>query len=86
MKTSQVKQFIRQPYAWPGGYPLFAICNDGGCLCKTCAKENAKQIIESTRREYRDGWQVEAIDVNWEDTGLYCDNCSQPIESAYGED
>lgn len=85
MLTKDFKEFVRQPYAWPGGYPMFAICNDGGCLCKTCAKDNAKRILESTRREYRDGWQVDAIDVNWEDSALTCDNCGNLIESAYGE-
>jgi hypothetical protein len=85
MKTTSFKEFVRHPYAWPGGYPLFAICSDGGCLCKECAKDNARQIIESTRREYRDGWQVEAVDVNWESTDLICDHCGNPIESAYGE-
>ena len=26
--VEKVKTFIRQPYAWPGGYPLYAIAND----------------------------------------------------------
>ena len=86
MKTTQFKQFIRQPYVWPGGYPLFAIMDDGGTICRHCAKENAKQIIRSTRDGARDSWQCEAVDVNWEDVDLYCDHCGKPIESAYGED
>jgi hypothetical protein len=24
----QLKAFIRQPYAWPGGYPLYAVMGD----------------------------------------------------------
>jgi len=82
-KTAEVKQFIRQPYAWPGGYPLFAITADGGCLCKDCVKDNAKQIIKDTRTNYQSGWTVMAVTVNWEDTDLVCDNCGRSIEAAY---
>ena len=85
MKTATFKNFVRQPYAWPGMYPKFAICIDGGFLCKKCATENAKRIIRSIRDLDHTGWQVEAIDINWEDTSLYCDHCGKPIESAYGE-
>ena len=80
-----VQQFYRNPYAWPGGYPLFAITTDGGCLCHKCVKDNYRIIRESQRDDSRDGWQVDAVDVNWESTDLYCDNCDQAIESAYGE-
>lgn len=89
MNTKQVKDFIRMPYAWPGGYPLFAITADGGCLCKDCVKENAKIIIAATRQDHiyteRD-WAVVAIETNWEDETLTCDHCGKSIESAYGEE
>jgi hypothetical protein len=83
-----LQEFARHKYAWPGGYPLFAITNDGGCLCHKCVKDNYRLLRESQRNYVRysgDGWQVEAIDINWEDTLLYCDNCGKNIESAYGE-
>jgi hypothetical protein len=80
------KSFVRMPYAWPGGYPLFAVCNDGGCLCKSCAKKNARLILQDTRDSTRSGWQIAGIDANWEDPALYCDNCNARIESAYAED
>lgn len=32
-----------------------------------------------------DQWRLVAADVNWEDSGLTCDHCSQRIESAYAE-
>ena len=81
--SNQVKDFVRRPYAWPGGYPLFAITNDGGCLCHKCVKDNYRIIRESQRDDCRDGWQVEAIEVNYEDSNLYCDHCNDTIESAY---
>jgi hypothetical protein len=80
------KHFARNAYAWPGGYPLFAITWDGGCLCHKCAKDNYRIIRESQRDELFDGWQVEAVTTNWEDTDLMCDNCNKLIESAYGEE
>jgi len=81
----QVKNLVRQPYSWPGGYPLFAICSDGGCLCKSCVKNEFKNVAYSTIHKSRDGWQVEGVDVNWEDDTLYCDHCGEQIESAYGD-
>lgn len=74
------KNFVRQPYAWPGGYPLFAITADGACLCKKCAKENAKLIIRATvENDGYGGWQVIGVDVNWENDELICDNCYEKI-------
>lgn len=74
------------PYAWPGGYPLFFICDDGAALCCKCAKAERRNILESIAHNQRgSGWRVEAMDVNWEDAELICDGCNHLIESAYGE-
>jgi hypothetical protein len=84
--SDEIKQAIRQKYAWPGGYPLFLVTSDGAALCVECGKKEYKQIAYSVRHNLKDGWQVEGADINWEDTELYCDHCSNPIESAYGEE
>lgn len=73
-------------FAWPGGYPLYLLCSDGGTLHFDCARKEARNVIDSIARKSGDGWRVVACDVNYEDTDLYCDHCSKPIESAYGED
>ena len=83
--ASHVKELIRQPYAWPGGYPLYAITSDGGVLCHKCCKSEFRSIVDSIHTDSSDGWKVEAVTVNWEDTDLFCDHCADPIESAYGE-
>ena len=83
--VEQVKNFARNGYAWPGGYPLFALCKDGGYLCKECVKNEFKTILDSTIKHNADDWDVVAVDVNWEDSSMYCDHCSSIIESAYGE-
>ena len=74
-------------YAWPGGYPIYYLCADGGILCPPCAnKEPAvKEADEHPDYPDFDQWRIVASDINWEDASLTCDNCSQRIESAYGE-
>lgn len=62
---------------------MFAITSDGAALCKCCVKTERKYIGTTTGS---DGWNVIALDVNWEDPSLYCDHCSERIESAYAED
>ena len=85
--TTGFKNFIRAgSHTFPGGYPVFMIAEDGGCLCYNCAKENAKLIIESTRDESASDWYYIASDINWEYRDLICDNCNGRIESAYCED
>jgi hypothetical protein len=73
-------QLVAQPYAWPGGYPLYAIANDGEALCKDCCKDERQQIATTTGA---DGWGIAALAVNWEDSDLRCAHCSTPIEAAY---
>lgn len=84
MNTKQLKGFIRQPYAWPGGYPLYLIMQDGEPLCNKCAKDNFRQIISASKYMNK-SWVAYAVDVNWEDATLYCSHCGELIESAYGE-
>ena len=76
-------RLVRSPYAWPGCYPLFAITSDGAALCKHCCSTEREAIGTTTGT---DGWNVLALDVNWEDPDLNCDNCGQAIESAYGDE
>ena len=81
--VEQVKAFIREPYAWPGGYPLAMLMNDGEAVCSDCAKENLCTILGSTIDRTGDGWEVTDVFINWEDTELVCAHCNQPIQSAY---
>ena len=84
--TRQFKDALRNgPFAWPGGYPLYFITSDGAALSFDAAKDNARLIISSIRGNLRDGWQVVAVDVNWEDSNLICDHTGNRIESAYAE-
>ena len=84
-----VEDFQRQlkagGHAWPGGYPLYFITRDGAALSFEAAKENRELICESIADDCNDGWQVVAVDVNWENSDLICDHTGEKIESACGE-
>ncbi len=83
---SEVKNAIKDKYAWPGGYPLYLLTSNCETLCVTCGKKEYKQIVYSTRHTLNDGWRVVAADINWEDPDLYCCHCNARIESAYAEE
>jgi len=83
---SEFRRAVRSgPYAWPGGYPLYFVCDDGEALCCDCVKRERRNILDSIAHGHRDGWRVVGMDVNYEDGELYCGHCSRQIESAYAE-
>lgn len=81
----EVREFIRQPYAWPGGYPKVLIMHDGATLCAACAKTEYRQISNETRHALPGGWRAAGVDVHWEGEAVECDHCGAKTESAYGE-
>lgn len=71
-------------YAWPGGYPIYYYCKDGGILCPTCVNDNKEEIEQA--EEYEDAqWWIIAQEIHWEGPPLTCDHCYKEIESAYGD-
>lgn len=60
-------------FAWPGGYPLFYLDGENFVICPACANMDGPATLETYA-------------VNWEDPNLYCDTCTNRIESAYAED
>jgi hypothetical protein len=84
--VDQFNADLANPYAWPGGYPRFFLMNDGECLSFAAARDNAELIRESIANNSRDGWQVVACDVNWEDADMVCAHTGEPIECAYPPD
>lgn len=81
----QARQALQEKYAWPGGYPLFAIMSDGEGMCVDCALKEWRYIYSSTKEHSWDGWRLEGVAVNWEDADMVCCHCGKEIESAYGE-
>lgn len=86
MKYAEIRHLINtNKYTSVGCYPLFSVCKDGGVLCPTCVKKE-RALIEGAMLEGNDRqWEIIGTDVNWEDPALYCDHCSERIESAYAE-
>lgn len=85
LRLRAAKNFVRQPYAWPGGYPLAAITADGGCLCSDCTRKEWRLIAAESFENTNCGFRIAGIGVNWENTDLHCDHCGAQIQSAYGE-
>jgi len=68
-------------YAFPGGYPLYYITKDDGILCPACCNKNISRCAGGDD----DQFLIVGCEINYEDKCLTCDECSQPIEAAYGE-
>jgi hypothetical protein len=79
-----VKNAIRQPYAWPGGYPLYVLMADGESLSVDAARSDWCSIVRATLQGAADGWRAAGVDINWEDSEMVCAHTGTPIESAYG--
>jgi hypothetical protein len=76
-----LREAMNTPFAWPGGYPIYATLDDGEMICYECLN-NCPELHEGG---LADGWRFEGADVYWEGETLRCCHCNQPnIESAYG--
>lgn len=85
--TQDLRQAIRNgPYAWPGGYPLYFITDDGAALSFEAVKAEYRQVSNAIRHKLNDGWRVIAMDINWEDGNCYCAHMGKQIECAYPSD
>lgn len=75
-------------YAWPGGYPLFYLMADGEVICSDCANGGNGSLATDVATDCSDDdqWTIVAVEINWEDTSMFCAHCAAQIESAYGND
>lgn len=81
-----VRSFIREPYAWPGGYPKILLLRDGELLCAKCAGKNYRLIAEAARHPGSNAcWEPVGLDLFMEGPSANCSNCGDEIESAYGD-
>lgn len=79
-EVNMLKDVIRNPWAWPGGYEKALVMDDGGVVCHHCAKSEFWNILHSTRGEYRDGWQVSGVFLVDDCEGpVFCDHCSKDL-------
>lgn len=77
--------FKFQKYTDLGGYPLYLIMADGGCLCADCATKERGRIHGEMFEKSDDAWVPYGVEINYEDALLFCDHCNGRIESAYAE-
>lgn len=71
-------------YAWPGGYAVAYVCNDGEYLCATCVNDPKNPTHEGGDA---DGWRLDGyITADWHDTGegdWVCVNCGRVIDCTH---
>lgn len=83
---SDFRRAVRNgPYAWPGGYPLYWLMDDGMSCAFDVAKTERRNMLEALCNKARNGWCPIALEVNWEDGNMYCAHTGKRIESAYAE-
>ena len=69
-----------------GGYPLYFVTSDGAALSFKTAREEFPLLCDSIRRGLDDGWRVIAVEINYEDSALFCDHSGEIIAPAYGNE
>jgi hypothetical protein len=74
------------PYAWPGGYQMYFITDDGAALSFEAVRQEYRQVAYAIRHQLRDGWRVVGCDINYEERDLFCAHTNERIPCAYGDD
>ena len=81
-------------YAWPGGYPVLYLMEDGETLCPACANgENGSLAYAGDPPEDPEGgrmwqdpqWHIVAQFVHYEGAPEFCAHCNAETPSAYGD-
>lgn len=57
-----------------GGYPLYYVDEGNDTICARCANAQGDEVT------------IEAVEINYEETDLYCCYCDLRIPSAYREE
>ncbi len=82
----QVKQAARHAFAWPGGYPLAVILEDGEAICPKCARAEYRQIAWSTIVGDHGGWAALGAQICEGEQHEACCHCGTTIaEERAGE-
>lgn len=63
-------------HAWPGGYDILYVTDDGGVLCAACANANGSELEEDRGT----GWYLDAVTTAADsDSCSNCDNCGAQL-------
>ena len=77
LDSARNKDGTLQHFAWPGGYDIRYLCQDGEVVCAKCANEWTP-----------DEWEGQAPEtpfIDWEGSGHDCSNCNEHLPSEYGD-
>ena len=81
---ADVKACLRHgEFAWPGGYQMYFITNDGAALSFETVRSEFASVAWDWLNDADTGWRVVALDINYEDPDLYDAHTSEPIPAAY---
>ena len=81
MTSLELRAAIRAKFAWPGGYAIFGIADDGEALCCKCMRQEYRQIAYARRNSLRNGWRVVAVTCTANEENVEaCAHCNAPIE------
>ena len=83
-KIEKLKEALRSPFAWPGGYEKAIYLVDGERICPVCARKEFRDIVRDTKSEWSTGWTFSHIDIYWEGEKERCVNCDEALASEYG--
>lgn len=85
--VTELKATLRAgAYAWPGGYPLYILLQDGSPISYDTARKEFRQLVDAMRdQNLRNDWRPVATDINWEDPDLFDAHSGERIPSAYAE-
>ena len=81
-------RYVRKEcYAWPGGYPLALVMDDGGLLCPACVASEFSRISWSHRNACSDGFRPSGILCGADtDSEMRCDHCYKIMQEEAGVD
>lgn len=73
-----------EPYAWPGGYPIGFLVDDGEFLCVGCVNEETNPVHMGGEA---DGWRIDGLQVlegsaEDYDGPVNCAHCSAVLVAA----
>lgn len=72
-------------FAWPGGYEIFFVTDDGGTLCSPCVEKEWDGCIADAYPN--DGWNIVGFDHTGNtDEAVTCDHCNREVQAAWKED
>jgi hypothetical protein len=90
MTMREIKAALRRgEFAFPGGYQLYFVTEDGAALSFKAARQMWREIVAA----YLTGgagsdcaqWRIAAESINWEDESLVCDHTGELIPAAYSD-